>query len=127
MRAFGVVMVLCLGCSGGSGGGGPAGVPRTATVPSLNAQQMAALCDWVNASLGGYGSIDNCDGGGSRHADSTQQSCVSGLSDFQACPSVTVGEVDDCINAAHGDLCLVDTLPVCAPIAGCGTIDGGAR
>jgi len=101
-------------------------VPRTATVPSLNAQQMAALCDWVNASLGGYGSIDNCDGGGSRHADSTQQSCISGLSDFYACPSVTVGEVEDCINAARGDLCLVDTLPVCAPIAGCGTTDAGA-
>jgi hypothetical protein len=126
MRVFGFVLVLCLGCSGGSGGGGPAGVPRTATVPSLNAQQMAALCDWVNASLGGYGSIDNCDGGGSRHADSTQQSCVSGLGDFNACPSVTVGEVEDCINAAHGDLCLTDTLPVCAAIAGCG-IDGGAR
>ena len=119
-------LVLCLSCGGGSGNNGPAGVPGSATVVSLNAPQSAALCDWINTRLGGYGSIDNCDGGGSRHADSTQQDCVSGLSDFNACPSLTVGAVVDCINASGGDLCRADTSPACAPINQCGRADGGA-
>jgi hypothetical protein len=95
-------------------------------VVSLDATQGAALCDWINKNLGGYGSIDNCDGGGSRHADSTQQSCVSGLSDFYACPSLTVGSVEDCISASGGDLCRVDTAPACAGINQCGKADAGA-
>jgi hypothetical protein len=119
-------LVLSSSCGGGGGSSGPAGVPRSATVVSLDAAQSAALCDWVNKSLGGYGSIDNCDGGGSRHADSTQQGCVSGLSDFQRCPSLTVGSVEDCINAIGGDLCGIDTAPTCAGINQCGNVDGGA-
>src|SRR4026207_2235451 len=67
------VLLALLSCGGGSGSSGPAGVPRAATIPSLDTTQSAVLCDWVNQSLGGYGSIDNCDGGGSRHADSTPQ------------------------------------------------------
>jgi hypothetical protein len=118
-------LLLCVGCGGGSGNSGPAGVPRSATVPSLDATQSAALCDWINAKLGGYGSIDNCDGGGSRHADSTQQSCIDGLSDFLACPSVTAGYVEDCINASGGDLCRVDTSPACTDVTYCGRPDGG--
>src|SRR6266540_1894617 len=113
-------LALCSSCGPASGGNGPAGVPRTASVVSLDANQAAALCDWVNASLGGYGSIDTCDAIDMRHADSTQQACVSGLSDFSACPSLTVGSVEDCINALGGDLCREDTAPACAGINGCG-------
>ena len=125
-KSLALVLLLSLSCGGGGGNKGPAGVPRSATVPSLDATQSAVLCDWINASVGGYGSIDNCDGGGSRHADSTPQSCVSGLSDFNACPSMTAGEVEDCINAIGGDLCRIDTAPACAPINQCGNPDGGA-
>jgi hypothetical protein len=120
------VLVVSASCGGGGGGTGPAGVPASATVVSLDATQSAALCDWINKSLGGYGSIDNCDGGGSRHADSTQQSCVSGLSDFNACPSLTVGTVEECILAIGGDLCRIDAAPACADINQCGTGDAGA-
>jgi len=90
-----LVFLMSLSCGGKGGNTGPAGVPRSATIPSLDATQSAVLCDWVNNSLGGYGSIDNCDGGGSRHADSTPQGCVSGLRDFGACPSVTVSSSYD--------------------------------
>ena len=119
-----LVLVLASGCSGGSGSTGPAGVPRTATVISLDPSQLASLCDWVNASVGGYGSIDNCDGGGSRHANDTQQSCVSKV--FGGCPSLTVGALDDCINAIGGDLCQTDTAPACVSVNQCGSTDGGA-
>ena len=121
-----LALVLCVGCGGGSGSAGPAGLPRTATVPALDAQQIAALCDWINAGVGGYGSIDNCDGGGSRHADSTQQSCISGFSGAQACPTLTVGAVQDCIDAIGGDLCRTDTAPECAGVNRCGSADAGS-
>ena len=117
-------LVLWLGCGGGGGSAGPDGVPRAATVLSLDAKQSAALCDWINASVGGYGSIDNCAGGGARHADSTQQSCVSGFSGVQACPSLTVGAVEDCINAIGGDLCLTETAPACLVLVLCESADG---
>jgi hypothetical protein len=119
-----LVRVLWSGCSGGSGSTGPTGVPRTATVVSLAPTQLAALCDWVNASVGGYGSIDNCDGGGSRHANSTQQDCVSKV--FGGCPSLTVGVLEDCVNAIGGDLCRTDTAPACVGVNQCGSTDGGA-
>ena len=91
---------------------------------SLDANQLASLCDWVNASVGGYGSIDNCDGGGSRHANSTQQDCVE--KGFDGCPSLKVGALEDCVNAISGDLCQTDTAPVCVSINQCGSTDGGA-
>ena len=119
-----LLLVLWLGCGGGSGGTGPAGVPRTATVVSLDPNQLASLCDWVNASVGGYGSIDNCDGGGSRHANSTQQSCVSKV--FGGCLSLTVGALEDCVNAIGGDLCRTDTASACVGLNQCGSTDAGA-
>jgi hypothetical protein len=118
-----IALVLSVTCGAGGGGStGPAGLPRSTPVGSLNATQMAALCDWANASVGGYGSIDNCDGGGSRHADSTQQSCVSKL-----CPWPTVGAYEDCFNAIGGDLCRTDTAPPCVSLVNqCTNPDGAA-
>jgi hypothetical protein len=134
-----LALLLTLGCGGGGaakdGGGGaandgggagshPAGIARTATVRSLDQQQLAALCDWINASVGGYGSIDNCAGGGSHHADSDQQSCIGGFSGAQVCSTLTVGALEDCIDALGGHLCRVDTAPACASLTKCGP-DGG--
>jgi hypothetical protein len=124
-RVIGGALVLILWSScGGSGNTGPAGVPRTATVVSLDENQLASLCDWVNAGVGGYGSIDNCDGGGSRHANSTQQDCVDKV--FGGCPSLTVGALEDCVDAIGGDLCQTDTAPACVSVNECGSTDGGA-
>jgi hypothetical protein len=94
-------------------------------VGSLDATQIAAFCDWISASVGGYGSIDNCDGGGSAHAYSTQASCVSSWP--KVCPSVTAGALEDCVNSLGGDLCRVDTAPECAGLMQCGSgVDAGA-
>jgi hypothetical protein len=125
-RARPALLLFLFACSSGGGSSGPAGLSREASVPSLDAQQIAALCDWINASVGGYGSIDNCDSGGSRHADSNQQACIGGFGGAQACPSLTVGAIEDCINAIGGDLCKTDTLPVCTALNVCPVADGGA-
>jgi hypothetical protein len=109
-RAAAVFALACACSSGGSSGSGHSGVPRDATLVSLTAQQFGKLCDWINASVGGYGSIDNCDGGSSRHADSNQQACIDGT---VGCPAVTVGAVEDCINAIAGDLCRTETEATC--------------
>lgn len=119
-----LVLVLWSGCGGGSGSAGPAGVPRAATVVSLNTTQLGALCDWVAASVGGYGSIDNCDGGGSQHESSTQQDCVSKA--FGGCPTLTAGTLEDCVNALGGDLCRAETAPACVGVNQCGNPDAGA-
>jgi hypothetical protein len=119
-----LVFLLCFDCGGGgSGGTGPAGLPRTATVVSLSPSQLASLCDWANNSVGGYGSIDNCDGGGSHQANSTQQDCVDKA--FGVCSSQTVGALEDCITAISGDLCQIDIAPACVSLKQCGTTDGG--
>jgi hypothetical protein len=114
--------LLPCACGGGRGGGGnsgpPADVPRDALVGSLTTQQLGALCDWINASVGGYGSIDNCDGGGSRYAATNQQSCIDAL-----CYTLTAGETEDCVSAIGGDLCRADTEPKC--MVACPTFDGG--
>jgi hypothetical protein len=54
-KSLALVLLLSLSCGGGGGNKGPAGVPRSATVASLDATQSAVLCDWINASVGGYG------------------------------------------------------------------------
>jgi hypothetical protein len=127
VRTSALALFLAMGCggSGTPGTAGPAGVPRTATVVSLTMAQISALCDWINVSVRGYGSIDNCDGGRTRHADSTPSGCISGFGGAQACPTLTVGMVEDCINAIGGDLCRTDTEPTCAAVEQCPLPDGG--
>lgn len=118
---FAAVALFACSCSNGGGSSsGPAGVPRDTLVGSLTMQQLGALCDWANASIGGYGSIENCDGGGSAHAVSDQQSCIGKL-----CFTLPAGAFEDCFNAIGGSLCRAETEPKCMALANCPLYDGG--
>ena len=117
------VALLAFSCGAKTVG---SGLPREAPLPSLTTRQMGVLCDWINASFGGYGSIDSCDGGGSRHADTNQQACMGGFGGAQSCPTLTVGALEDCINAVGGDMCRIITEPRCVALEGCPAGDGGA-
>jgi hypothetical protein len=121
-----IALVMWLSCGGGSGGP-ESGLPRTATVPSLDANQLATLCDWINARVGGYGRVDTCAGGKTRHSDASQATCVSGYRDAQICPTLTVGSLEDCIDAIGGDLCRTDTALPCKALDQCQSVDGGAE
>jgi hypothetical protein len=113
---------LVVGC-GSTSDGGPAsgsGLPRTITVVSLTADQGAQLCDWINGAEGGYDRTVDCGSAGPLATDKNQAACVGGLPDLQlACPSLTVGQVEDCAAAEGMDLCKFDTEPACAPLRLC--------
>jgi hypothetical protein len=37
----------------------------------------------------------------------------------ESCPTLTVGDVEDCANAVGSDLCVLPTAPGCAAINAC--------
>jgi hypothetical protein len=54
------------------------------------------------------------------------QACIDGCGGAQVCPTLTVGAVENCINALGGDLCRLDGIPACESLDRCGGNDGGA-
>jgi len=115
-----ICLLACLGCGGSTGSDAPANVPTAATLGSLDGQQMAALCDWQNGKIGGYGKSVQCDSGMSFQSDASQAGCVKSLiASSQRCPTMTVSTVEACINALGGDVCRLELAPECAPLANC--------
>ncbi len=113
------------GAGGGGGGSGGAvgtssGLPRTDTVGSLTGAQAATLCDWLNAKQGGYGRSVSCPDGSEADTDLSQASCVASVPSFATgCPSLTVGDVEDCANAIGTSLCQMPTAAGCANVNAC--------
>jgi len=48
-----VALLSAFGCGGKGSSSGPTGLMRNVSLPSLSAEQKGALCDWINASVGG--------------------------------------------------------------------------
>jgi len=135
MKSSAVLVILaCVsmcGCGGGSndgaGGGGAkggagasSGLSRTATVKSLTSAQATTLCDWQTAKQGGYGRSVTCADGSMQSTDPDQATCVSAVSLVGSlCPTLTVGDVEDCADASQTDLCSFDTQAGCAKVRAC--------
>jgi hypothetical protein len=108
------------GTGGTWGGGNGSGVPASTTVASLNATQAAAVCDWVNAQLGGYGREVTCTDGSNGGTDPDQQTCAGGLMIVgPLCPTLTVGSVEGCAAALGTNTCAQATTPACAAFNAC--------
>jgi hypothetical protein len=110
------------GGSGGSGGavGTSSGLPRASTLGSLTSAQDSTLCDWENAKQGGYGRSVSCPDGSEDDTDLSQASCVASVPGFATgCPSLTVGDVEDCANAIGTNLCQMPTAAGCANVNAC--------
>jgi len=109
------------GGGGGNGGAGTSsGLSRTATVKSLSSAQAATLCDWQSAKQGGYGRSVNCADGSMQTTDPDKATCVSAVSVVGGlCPTLTVGDIEDCANASKTDLCSFDTQAGCANLRAC--------
>jgi hypothetical protein len=109
-----------ISCGSSGGPGDSSGVPRSATVGSLSSTDATTLCDWVNAKQGGYGRTVTCSDGSTRTTDTDQAICVAGSHAAQtACPTLTVGETEDCANAIGSDLCAISTASACAAVSAC--------
>jgi hypothetical protein len=109
----------CTGEIDESGIGAPIGCP----VLSLAGQQAARFCDWINAAQGGYGRTMDCGSQGPIATNKNQADCLSGLPDLQVlCPTLTVGQVEDCTLAQGPNLCAYLTLGACAPLRMCACV-----
>jgi hypothetical protein len=107
-------------CGGGGSDPGPSsGLTRSEALATLDANETGILCDWSNAKQGGYGRNVSCpDGPGT--TDRSKESCVSGIPLYASlCPTLTVGDVEDCDNAIGTDLCAFYTAAACANVRAC--------
>jgi hypothetical protein len=100
--------------------GSSSGVPRTLALAELTSAQASALCEWTNLKQGGYGQAVACGLGRPESTDASNSDCVtaSALIGYK-CPSLTVANEEDCINATGTILCLIQASPACAPINDC--------
>jgi hypothetical protein len=112
-------LVAC-GGSDGNGGGSSSGLPRATTIASLNQTQAGTLCDWTNSKQGGYGRSVTCTDGSEETTDADKAYCVAAVPLVgQYCPTLTVGDLEDCANATGSDLCAFSTAPGCAAARTC--------
>jgi hypothetical protein len=110
----------CGSSSGNNGGGASSGLSRSATLASLSTAQAGTLCDWESAKQGGYGRMVNCSDGSQQMSDPDKASCVSGIPTLGSlCPTLTVGDIEDCANAVGTDLCSEPTQAGCAAFNAC--------
>lgn len=101
-----------------SGAASDAGLPAlypNATIASLSSAQKGVLCDWWNASLGGYGTVTPCGGDVSVQNVPNQATCESFSLSFKC--TITVGQVEACIEAEVPAKGCIGGLPACAPLA----------
>jgi hypothetical protein len=120
MATFGV-FVTSLSCgSGSSGPGSSIGLPRTTLLGMLTPSQAGTFCDWTNEKQGGYGRSVTCADGSQQHSDVDKATCVSVIPQFATiCPTLTVGDAEDCLNAIGRDQCKVSTDLACTNVHNC--------
>lgn len=103
-----------------SGPGTSSGLPRSSTLASLTTAQDGTLCDWLNERQGGYGQSVSCPGGSHADTDTNQSSCVASVpGGAAACPTLTVGDVEDCANAIGTNICEMPTAAGCTNVNAC--------
>lgn len=116
-----IVLVAC-GSSDGRNAAvaNSSGLPRSSTLASLTTAEDWVLCDWVNAKEGGYGRTVSCSDGSQQMSDPDQASCADSVVYLGTkCPSLSVGDVEDCANSTGANLCSVPTSAACAAFTAC--------
>jgi hypothetical protein len=87
---------------------------------SLTTAQAVVLCDWTNARQGGYGRSVTCTDGSPQTTDVSQADCVASVPAAGTyCPTLTVGDDEDCANAVLTDLCSLPNQAACANLNAC--------
>jgi len=99
-------------------GDGPArsGVITDTRVVDLTSADVQQFCDWAIALEGGFGHSHHCTDGATLTTESVA-TCVDTLADLTC--TDTIGQLEDCLLAVAGDLCLIPSEPVCAAYVAC--------
>jgi len=84
------------GASGSAGSDGFPAIDPNQDARMLSNSDAGELCDWLNAKLGGYGTINMCSQGSVKN-DADQANCIA--NDFMYQCKVTVAQVHTCIDA----------------------------
>lgn len=106
------------GDAGPSTSTGPSGVASERTLDSLTDAEKRKLCDWVAASLGGYGAKKTCGGDVAVSAPEDAAECMRTLPPCD----VKVAEVEACLKAwSSSDGCSLDFTrdPACKAMERC--------
>ena len=124
--ALTLLLASCGGSNEGNAGGNASGLSRTLMVASLSASQALTLCDWTNGKMGGYGRQVTCeDGGATDGTDPSAEVCVESLPQVGVlCPTLTVADLEDCVNAIGTNLCARPTTAACANVNECMSVAG---
>jgi hypothetical protein len=112
--------IALLSSCGSSNGGGGSELSRSTTIASLTPAQAGTLCDWLAARSGGYGRTESCPDGSTQATPPNHGACVDDLPYPGAvCPTLTVGDVEDCANTIGSALCNLTDAPACSKYAAC--------
>ncbi len=101
------------GKSGGTSNDGFPAVALDADIRTMTESDKGLLCDWINATLGGYGVATPC-GNGSVSNDRDQAQCLATRFRYQC--KVTPAQVRACtLDEAPDHACTID-FPSCSPL-----------
>lgn len=101
------------------GGGGASGLPVSAQIGDLSEGDVETLCEWGTERQGGAGSEYEC-ADGITVTTQPATDCIDQL--FETSCDITVGELEDCMDAIAPDPCVLleSTPPACEPMLACG-------
>jgi hypothetical protein len=118
-----LVALLLAGCRDTSDQGdddatvGESGLPVDDTVVSLSSGDLSDLCEWATDVQGGAGTETEC--GDFTVTVAPASECIDDLGAFDASCPLTVGEVEECMQAIAYDPCTAFDSAACAPIFAC--------
>ena len=103
-----------------TGPGVRSGLDPARRVASLGDTELGQLCDWGVGTIGGYGAVTYCPGGGGRTNSPSRAACIAGHDRSARCYA-TVGQMESCLVALSLDPCSQAVLssPDCLALASC--------
>jgi len=98
--AFFLTLVACGGEPPLPDPGPSSGLDPNQPVNALSTTEWAELCDWAAGRFGGYGRSITCADGNRIGAQSSKDACVSDYARLGPSCTLTVDDVQSCINGA---------------------------
>src|SRR5579863_9901141 len=115
--ALGLVLGAALWASSCGDGGttlpdpGPdSGLSGTAAIRTQSAADDATLCNWLAGRLGGWGRSRQC-GAATVMSPANEATCVSDFQSLSSTCSLTVGDLQNCVDAAISGPCPSSAIP----------------